>query len=175
MPKFNISIPDELVEEIQDVMNQHGLSKWVQQALRNRIEDRKRFLEQTDVDPKEVIARLKELKAQRLGDIKNRGKSALYKWCSTWPDDAELNHINSEYEALWFSYSDAPDQEGEFLLALLRTSLGMRIKELAAIDGVELLDPDRDDPTNEFRAWMKGFDEALYETKRALEDQGGKK
>lgn len=164
--KFNLSVPEELAEKIEQRREQLGsLSSIFQEAVAERIRKKEEFEERLkgDDDMEQIIERLKREKIQARSNYHEKGREEGLRWAKA------ASYIDLEYARKF----DPTDAEGVYdpTIPLHDNVLGHYFIE--ALEGDTLTNPEADeDQLNDFaRQWLDGWLEAVREFWAVVQDR----
>jgi hypothetical protein len=154
--KFNLSVPDELAERIEQRREYLGsLSAIFQKAVADKIQKRDEFEQRLEGDEEmvQIIERLKKEKTALQGNYCEKGREEGLKWAKA-----------ASYKDLEYARRFNPiDKDGLYdpLIPLHDDILGHYFIDALGADG--LTNPEWDeDELNEFaKQWLKGWLEAV--------------
>jgi hypothetical protein len=154
--KFNLSVPDELAEKIEQRREDLGsLSAIFQKAVAEKIRNKDEFERRLegDVEMEQIIARLRKEKAELQGNYREKGKEEGLRWAKA------ASYRDLEYARRF----DPVDKDGLYdpAIPLHDDILGHYFIDALFPD--ELTNPDFDEgDLNEFaKQWLNGWLEAV--------------
>lgn len=164
--KFNLSVPDDLAEKIEQRRADLGsLSAIFQEAVADRIRKKEEFEQrlQGDAHMNQIIERLKREKAALQGNFSEKGREEGLRWAKA------ASYRELEYARRF----DPTDAEGLYdpTIPLHNDVLGHYF--IDALEADELTNPESDeDELNEFaKQWLKGWLEAVADFWSQVEDK----
>lgn len=154
--KFNLSVPDDLAEKIDQRRDYLGsLSAIFQKAVADKIKQRDEFEQRLEGDAEmvQIIKRLKREKIALQGNYREKGREEGLRWAKA-----------ASYKELEYARRFNPiDSDGLYdpLIPLHDDLLGHYF--IDALEPDELMNPESDeDELNEFaKQWLQGWLEAV--------------
>lgn len=164
--KFNLSVPDDLAEKIEQRRDHLGsLSAIFQEAVAERIKKKEEFEERLkgDDDMEQIIERLRREKMQAQTDYHEKGREAGLCWAKA------ASYSDLEYARKF----DPTDRDGLYdpTIPLHDNVLGHYF--IDALEADTLTNPEADeDELNDFaKQWLDGWLEAVREFWAAVKDR----
>jgi hypothetical protein len=164
--KFNLSVPDDLAEKIEQRRDQLGsLSAIFQEAVAAMVKKKEEFEERLkgDDDMEQIIERLRREKLQAQTDYHETGREEGLRWAKA-ASYTDLEHARK---------FDPRDEDGVYdpTIPLHDDVLGHYF--IDAMEADPLTNPETDeDELNDFaRQWLDGWLEAVQEFWSAVKDK----